>query len=291
MGYQDAAVPVVGGANLAPAERSEGLGSIEALRNFEVPEAQFPPIEERIAQKQEKKKPLSAPPARQTRKTGLIAAVAVGAIAIVAAGGWYYLKSTRGEELVTSAAPVTGRVEPSASETVRDAKPATTATEPATSTAPPASARPEPNAMIEMPASAPAKPPVVAAPPPTTQSKAAAPAPVQQPVATKPPTPSPAPASSSKYAAQAQQYAKESATVPFTVQFALVCRDASIEGSIRNGGSKIWFVPITHRGEACYKVYWGRYSTREQAERGIAEIPASLRGGKPSVISPGTSGR
>lgn len=291
LGYQDTAVPVVGGAKLAPPDPSEGLGSIEALRNFEVPEPQFPPIEDRIAQKQDKKKPLSAPPARRARKTGLIAAVAVGAIAIVAAGGWYYLESTKGEDPAASAAAGTGRVEPSASETVAETKPATTATAPAPTTATPAVERPEPNVMIEVPAAMPAKPPVVAAVPPAAQSKPVAPPPVQQPVATKPPTPSPVPATSSKYAAQAQQYAKEAATVPFTVQFALVCRDASIEGSIRNGGSKIWFVPITHRGEACYKVYWGRYSTREQAERGIAEIPASLRGGKPSVISPGTSSR
>lgn len=290
-GYQDA-VERGGGAKLTPPKPSEGLGSIEALRHFEVPEVQFPPIEDRIAEKKDKKKPLSPPPAQPARRTGLIAAVAVGAIAIAAVGGWYYLESTKVGEPVASASAVTAQAAPSTSETVTGAKPAATAADPTTSVAPPSVARPEPNAMIEMPAAASAKPPVAAAPPPATQSKAATTPPVQQPVTANPPAaPSPAPALSGKYSAQAQQYAREAATVPFTVQFALVCRDASIEGSVRNGGSNIWFVPITHRGEACYKVYWGRYSTREQAERGIAEIPASLRGGKPSVISPGTSSR
>ena len=275
----------------APPASSGGLGSIEALRNFELPAAQFPPIEERIVQKQERKKTLNATPVPRGRRTGLIATVAVGVVAIAAAAGWYYVESTRATEAVASVEKMPAAVKPSAAKSGSDAEPAKNET---STESPATAARPEPNARIEIPSempAAPAKPsPAVA---PTTRApepKAPAPPPTTQPSVVKP-APAPLTPSASKYAAQSQQYAKEAATVPFTVQFALVCRDASIENNVRLGGSKIWYVPIGYRGETCYKVYWGRYSTRQQAEQGVAEIPAALRGGKPSVVSPGAGAR
>lgn len=291
IGYHDASVSDSQEAATPPPAPADGLGSIEALRNFELPASQFPPIEERIAQKQERKKTLPATPVPRGRKTGLIAAVAIGVIAIVAAGGWYYFESTKANESVASAERTAAPVKPAAAKTSSDAEPAKNETPTETATT---AAKPEPNARIEIPSEMPAasaKPTPVAAP--TTRApepKAPTPAPAPQPASVKPAS-APVTPSPSKYTAQAQQYAKEAATVPFTVQFALVCRDASIENNVRLGGSKIWYVPISYRGETCYKVYWGRYSTREQAERGVGEIPSALRSGKPSVVSPGAGAR
>ncbi|MGK2859664.1 MAG: DUF4388 domain-containing protein [Thermoanaerobaculia bacterium] len=266
---------------------SEGLGSIEALRNFELPAVEVPPIEERIAEKQATKRPFSPPPAPRAGKTGLIAGVAIGVIAIVAVGGWYYLRSRPVEDPVAVAAKGP-QPTPAVSETSTQTE---TSTEPTQTTTSASSTLPEtvsvPSTAEESPVKATATaPPPAAAATRAPEAKAPTPSPAtQQPKAT---TPAPVPAPSGKYAGQAQQYAKEAATVPFTVQFALVCRDASIENNVRIGGSKIWYVPITYRGESCYKVYWGRYTSRDEAERGVAEIPASLRGGKPSVVSPGS---
>ncbi|MCM2316686.1 MAG: hypothetical protein NDJ92_16185 [Thermoanaerobaculia bacterium] len=296
IGYQDASAPTPRGATPSPAS-SDGLGSIEALRNFEVPAAQFPPIEERIAQKQEKRKTLNATPVPRGRRTGIIAAVAaVVVVALAAAGGWYYFESTRATEPVVSVEQRPASVRPPATETTAEAAPekGETSSESAATSAPEA-AKPELNARIEIPAAMPAAAPRTSPTPATATPRApeprtATPAPAQQSPAVKPAQTSVTP-SASKYAAQAQQYAKEAATVPFTVQFALVCRDASIENNVRIGGSKIWYVPISYRGETCYKVYWGRYSTREQADRAVAEIPTALRAGKPSVVSPGAGSR
>jgi septal ring-binding cell division protein DamX len=72
----------------------------------------------------------------------------------------------------------------------------------------------------------------------------------------------------------------------FTVQFELVCQQASLSKAKQEGGSKVWSVPLTYRGQSCYRVFWGRYETRAEAEAGAAEIPAALRAGsKPVVVS------
>ncbi|MFA6955860.1 MAG: DUF4388 domain-containing protein [Thermoanaerobaculia bacterium] len=276
-----------------PSEEGEGLGSLESLRNFEVPPAQFPPIEDRIAQRQQKSKPLSSPPPRGGRKTGMIAAAAIVVLALAAAGGWYFFGRAQQEEPVpvTQAAPPrTETIAPptAAPSTETTSTVAQTQTSPAapTASATTTSSAPEPST----------PPPAVPKPvaPSTAQQAKPAVVPVTKPPATAPakaPVPTPAattPAlSSGKYASQAKQYEKEAATVPFTVQFELVCRDASVEKAISVGGSKIWFLPTSYRGEQCYRVFWGRYTNRADAERGINEIPSSLRGGKPSVISPG----
>ena len=82
--------------------------------------------------------------------------------------------------------------------------------------------------------------------------------------------------------------AREFAAAPsgkFTVQFEIVCEAANITKALRVGGTNVWFVPITLKGRSCYRVFWGRYPTREAADRGLSEIPATLREAKPSVIA------
>ena len=71
----------------------------------------------------------------------------------------------------------------------------------------------------------------------------------------------------------------------FTLQFELVCQSVSLAKAIEAGGDNVWFVPITYRGQQCYRVFWGHYDTRDAAEAEASRIPASLHGGKPVVVT------
>jgi len=87
-----------------------------------------------------------------------------------------------------------------------------------------------------------------------------------------------------RYAAMAREFAA-APSGKFTVQFEIVCDPSNITKALRSGGTNVWFVPISLKGRSCYRVFWGRYPTRDAAERGIREIPASLREAKPAVVS------
>lgn len=75
------------------------------------------------------------------------------------------------------------------------------------------------------------------------------------------------------------------ATGNFTVQFAIVCESSNVTKALNNGGTNVWFVPISIKERPCYRMYWGRFGTRDEAERGMAALPASLRESKPAVVS------
>jgi len=81
----------------------------------------------------------------------------------------------------------------------------------------------------------------------------------------------------------AEEYAR-TASGNFTVQFELVCQTSSLAKATQAGGSNVWFVPISYRGQSCYRVFWGRYGTREAATRAWVQIPAAMRGAKPVVV-------
>jgi DamX protein len=108
------------------------------------------------------------------------------------------------------------------------------------------------------------------------------PAPVPAP---KPAPPAAAPAGSpaEKYAAMARDFAAQKGGA-YTVQVELVCETASVTRALRDGGTNIWFTPITYRGRSCYRVFWGRYTTRAAAESAMASIPKSLAESKPAII-------
>jgi hypothetical protein len=87
----------------------------------------------------------------------------------------------------------------------------------------------------------------------------------------------------SKYDAMAKQFA----TTPggeYTVQFELVCETASVTRALREGGNQVWFIPIAYRGRSCYRVFWGRYANRADAQAAVASIPAALREAAPVVV-------
>ncbi len=83
----------------------------------------------------------------------------------------------------------------------------------------------------------------------------------------------------------AEAFAREGSGVAYALQFELVCQTESVARALAEG-PKVWFVPIEYRGQSCFRVFWGRYETRDAAERAREEIPASLRGSGPVVVRP-----
>jgi septal ring-binding cell division protein DamX len=65
----------------------------------------------------------------------------------------------------------------------------------------------------------------------------------------------------------------------------LVCETSSVTRALRDGGTNIWFLPITYRGRNCYRVFWGRYANRNAAQNAMSSIPKSLAESKPAVVS------
>ncbi|HYC62120.1 MAG TPA: DUF4388 domain-containing protein [Thermoanaerobaculia bacterium] len=63
----------------------------------------------------------------------------------------------------------------------------------------------------------------------------------------------------------------------FTVQIQILCDPANLAKLVRSGGDSIWYVPQSIGERACYRVFWGRYNTREQAQQALAQIPAGIR--------------
>ncbi|MFL6244991.1 MAG: SPOR domain-containing protein, partial [Thermoanaerobaculia bacterium] len=64
----------------------------------------------------------------------------------------------------------------------------------------------------------------------------------------------------------------------FTVQIQILCDASNVEKVMRDGGQSVWFVPQTIGGtRSCYRVFWGRYETRQQAQQAMAQIPAGVR--------------
>ena len=71
----------------------------------------------------------------------------------------------------------------------------------------------------------------------------------------------------------------------FTLQIELVCQRASLDKARATGGEKIWSVPISYRNQQCYRVFWGRFATKADAESAINEVPAGLRTSKPVAVT------
>jgi septal ring-binding cell division protein DamX len=90
-------------------------------------------------------------------------------------------------------------------------------------------------------------------------------------------------APSGSYAAMAREFAAN-ATGNYTVQLAIICDASNLGNSMKTGGSSVWFVPMSYRGRACYRLFFGRYDTQAAARAAVAGIPASLRASSPAVV-------
>ncbi|HEX7420901.1 MAG TPA: DUF4388 domain-containing protein [Thermoanaerobaculia bacterium] len=115
----------------------------------------------------------------------------------------------------------------------------------------------------------------------TTTQAAVIPRPQSKPVTL---VPAPPATDGERYAAMAREFAA-APSGKFTVQFEIVCDPSNITKALHTGGTNVWFLPISLKGRSCYRVFWGHYGTRDAAERGIREIPSTLREAKPAVVS------
>jgi hypothetical protein len=69
----------------------------------------------------------------------------------------------------------------------------------------------------------------------------------------------------------------------FTVQFAIVCDPSNVTKALRTS-SDVWFAPISLKERPCFRMFWGRYGTRAEAEAAMERLPGELRESRPAVV-------
>lgn len=128
-------------------------------------------------------------------------------------------------------------------------------------------------------------------PPNTVATATTSPAPSSGLTVTAPvkvPAPPPSSAATApgreRFDTMARQFAA-STTGNFAVQLVIVCETSNLEKAMRAGGENIWFVPIAVKGRSCYRVFWGRYATRDEASRAVPQVPPSLRDSRPVAVA------
>jgi septal ring-binding cell division protein DamX len=125
---------------------------------------------------------------------------------------------------------------------------------------------------------APTTAPVTATVPPAvvTTTQPATTTVAQTPVTITPPVSVPASGDRARYDALAREFAANPRG-NFTVQIQILCDPGNVGAAMRAGGNSVWFVPQTIGGRSCYRLFWGNFQTREEAQRAMAQIPAALR--------------
>ncbi len=224
--------------------------------------------------------------APQPRRVNILVLLLV--LVLLAAGGWYGWTWWQGRVAHTEAAAV---APPKPHRSPLRQQPMQS-----TSTAAPAPITPAPVTPAPAPA---AETTDTSKPLPTVQRKSPAPVPAPAPMPSGTPriertttgaatiTNTPAAGSSDataeKYAAMAREFAAKPGGA-YTVQFELVCETASITKALRAGGAEVWFAPMSYHGRSCYRVFWGRYDTRDAASTAAKTIPKALAGSAPVVV-------
>ena len=193
---------------------------------------------------------------RKSSRFGLVVAL-IGVFVLAALGyfGWIWWQS-RGDAAVA-------QVSTSAATTTTTAAPV-----PATATVPAA-------ATGSQPATPTTEPPAALVPAPVPVP---APSTAKVPASTPPATPDRA-----RYEAMAREFAANPSG-RFAVQFAIVCEPANVTGALR-ASTEVWFTPIRVKERSCFRLFYGRYETREEAERALPQLPGELRESRPSVVT------
>jgi len=212
--------------------------------------------------------------------------LALLAVAVIAAVLWRSREAGPAEPVKTAAAPT---AIPTAVELS------------ATAAAPAEAAAPSPTAMrigptaraaavAAVPSAAPARPtaPPTAAPPPAAARHTVSPPPVAGKTGPAPPAPRPRssapPAPGSEASRQAwvdraerdqKRYVQEG-KARFAVQLELACEVPSLADAFQHDrpAGSMWLLATPYQGRSCFRVLWGRYSTREEASRGLARAPS-----------------
>ncbi len=80
-------------------------------------------------------------------------------------------------------------------------------------------------------------------------------------------------------------------SAPYTIQLELVCELSSLEEAWKYDRGAMWIVAAEHRGRSCFRVFWGRYASIEEARLAKESIPRFFftRTNHPAVVSPRAS--
>jgi cytoskeletal protein RodZ len=229
------------------------------------------------------------------KRTGLLLALLF--LAILAGGGyagwnWWQKRQPAAETQLAEARPVPAVTESAPPAETGTMVPADTAAAASTDSGMmvATSATPLPTTMTAATSTATTTAPTSAAMTATTTTAApnlATPTPVRtttappaaQPAATAP-LPAVVPRAGAADSTRMDQMAREFAANPqgnFTVQIQILCDPANVEKAMRQGGGQVWFVPQTIKGRSCYRVFYGRYATRDEASAALGRVPSGLR--------------
>jgi septal ring-binding cell division protein DamX len=118
---------------------------------------------------------------------------------------------------------------------------------------------------------------IAAPPPPSISWSTAQPSAPPEPVTVADP-------GRQKYDRQAEEWARGVRKGDYAVQFELVCQTSSLSKAVSEGGESVWFLPVQFRGQPCYRVLWGHFSTRDEAGGAISRIPETLRTGSSALV-------
>jgi cytoskeletal protein RodZ len=220
------------------------------------------------------------PTQKKSSKGWLIALLLLVVLGAAAYGGYWYLNRPVVEVAAAPAAAKTPKPSPVTSpstdsgtivETALNTAPATTtvaAVAPSATTASTVTA-------VDTATPAASTPPVQ----PTNAPVTVASQPVRPPAVV---TPAPASSDPRRQALdrKAADFANQSSAVPYALQIAFLCEPSSLQSAIESGGSNVWFVPAQLGQRHCFRVFWGRYQTRAEAQRNVAQVPASYRAGR-----------
>ncbi|HEX9305804.1 MAG TPA: DUF4388 domain-containing protein [Thermoanaerobaculia bacterium] len=143
---------------------------------------------------------------------------------------------------------------------------------------------------------APTSPPASPTPPPTAVPSRPIPTALARRPSPPPPRPTGAPASASgksrsKWEALAERGRQIVPSAPYTIQLELVCELSSLDEAWKYDRGAMWIVPAEHRGRRCFRVFWGRYATIQEAQIAKESVPRffSTRTNRPALVSPRAS--
>ena len=218
------------------------------------------------------------PVARGGRRYGLVVAlIAIFLLSAAAYAGFLWWQKKQDEEAAASAPIVSRRAVPKPTPVAPAVVVPTTTTVALTETTTPTT--------TETATLASAPPPTAPAALPVVTRKAVTPA----PMTISAPAPAPAPATTpasplrDRYDSMAREYAANPAG-NFTVQVQILCDPANLTKAINSGGENVWFLPQAIGSRSCYRVFWGHFATRDEAQQAMAAIPGDVRDPNAKVV-------
>ncbi|MEJ5165850.1 MAG: SPOR domain-containing protein, partial [Thermoanaerobaculia bacterium] len=88
---------------------------------------------------------------------------------------------------------------------------------------------------------------------------------------------------------EAENFLKEARTLPqnyFTIQILIACQEETILKLKKEYPDlNFWYIPINFKGRSCYKLFYEKFGSKEEAEKARAGLPSKLLEGKPQIVS------